>query len=95
MRRLPVSVPHCVHWEARAWPRSIHFYPVKFMVMWCDRHGLDSLKQQVSARNIDGDKFLGNYYHSGRMQEELKLSIEETIKVKEALENRHGAVLNK
>ena len=64
------------------------------MVMWCDRHGLDSLKQQVSSRNIDGDAFLV-LYHSGRMQEALNLSAKTTSKVKKALEQRDGALLSK
>ena len=87
-------MPYCVHFEARAWPRGIHFYPVSFMMMWCDRHGLTSLKHQVFSRNIDGDAFLA-LYHSGMMQEALHLSNKVTSKVKKALEWRDGAVLSR
>ncbi|KAK7113706.1 uncharacterized protein [Littorina saxatilis] len=88
------GVPYCIHFEARAWPRGIHFYPVTFMMRWCERHGLDNLKHQVFSRNIDGDAFL-TLYHSGQMKAALNLSSKTVSKVKKALEQRDGALLTK
>lgn len=88
------GVPHCVHFEARSWPRGIHFYPVLYMMMWCDRHDLPHLKEEIFERQIDGDAFL-ILYNSGKMAQALNLTKKTMSKVKKALEMKDGAQLTK
>ncbi|KAK3769730.1 hypothetical protein RRG08_062071 [Elysia crispata] len=80
------------HFEARHWPRSVLKFPVTFMMMWADRHGLNKLKHQIFSKGLTGDRFL-ELQRSDSLGSELALGKKDVAKVTKALDDPRGALL--